>query len=80
MKGFVFSALYFITLMLTLYILSKVFYHLTPLPHPHYDVGIRAGYTAAKMLGKGDYNCSVDINTYYRLDMLDLPEVRPCPT
>jgi hypothetical protein len=80
MRGFVLSSIFFISLMITLYAVSKILHGLDPLPHPSYDVGVRAGATAARELGVADLNCSMDINTYYRLDLLDLPEVRPCST
>ncbi len=80
MRGFVLSSIFFISLMLTLYAVSKILGGLTPLPHPPYDVGRWAGNTAARMFNLQDTNCSLDINTFDRMDFLSLPEVRPCST
>ncbi len=79
MRGFFFSSLFFISLMLTLVVISQLFGQLEMPGHGESLTPKAAyGFALSSLKGVRVGSCYIDINTFGRLDTLDVPEEVPC--
>lgn len=77
MRGFFFTSLYLILLLLSLYSLTSILRTLEIPPHPRNVTVDLVGNSGVRTFGY-PVPCFVDLNTYGELNRLDLPVVRPC--
>ena len=77
MKGFFFTSLYLIILLLSLYSLTSILRTLEIPPHPRNIIIDLVGDSGLKAFGH-PAPCFIDLNTYGELNRLDLPVVKPC--
>ncbi len=77
MRGFFFTSLYIILLLLSLYSLTSIVKTLEIPPHPRNTVIDLIGNTGSATFGYRS-PCYIDLNTFGELNTLNLPVVKPC--